>query len=223
MAPAANRRVGATQADVKIDIVVVDYGMGNLGSVINAFERLGARCRPASTPEALAGGGGIVLPGVGAFHSAMQNLKTRDLIEPLTDLVMRQRTPFLGVCLGMQLVASESFEGGRTQGLGWVDGRVVKLSPGNLRVPHVGWNEALVRQKRGLFAGLDSEISFYFDHSFALECDQELVTATCEYGGEHTAAIQYGNIQAVQFHPEKSQRNGLRVLRNFLNFANAKT
>jgi glutamine amidotransferase len=192
--------------------------MGNIGSVLNAFETLGVACEVAEAPDELSDAAGIVLPGVGAFHAAMDNLRARGLDYALNEQVVHRRKPFLGICLGMQLIASDSVELGYCKGLGWIEGHVVKLEPdGPLPVPHVGWNELAQRKPSPLFAQLADEAHFFFDHSYYLKCDSRLVTATCRYGGEWVAAINQENIHAVQFHPEKSQRNGLRLLRNFLN------
>jgi len=198
-------------------IRVVDYGMGNLGSVCNAFARLGARCEVTDTPDGIAGARAIVMPGVGAFASAMANLRHRNLVDALTDRVVDEGVPFLGICLGLQLLARSSTEHGQTSGLGWIDGDVTRLSPqGGLPVPHVGWNQIVRKATSPLLANVGIDAHCYFDHGYHLECDPSLVTSTCDYGGDCVASIAKGNIQAVQFHPEKSQRTGLRILRNFL-------
>jgi imidazole glycerol-phosphate synthase subunit HisH len=202
--------------------VIVNYGMGNIGSVVNAFDALGEPCVVSDGPAALAAADRIVLPGVGAFHAAMDNLRSQGYEEALNEQVVHRGKPFLGICLGMQLVARDSQELGYSTGLGWIDGHVVKLEPdGDRPVPHVGWNDLEPRRETALFDALADRPNFFFDHSFHLVCPAELVTATCDYGGDCVAAIQHENILAVQFHPEKSQRNGLRLLRNFLKFADA--
>jgi len=199
------------------DITIVDYGMGNIGSVINAFARLGATCEVAASPEQVRDAGALVLPGVGAFPAAMHNLTERRLEQSLTDAVVANGTPFLGICLGLQLIAESSVEGGYTRGLGWIAGQVRALQPaGALPVPHVGWNEVFFPPSSPLFDRVPTAAHFYFDHSYALECADDVITATCDYGGPCVAALQRANILAVQFHPEKSQRHGLRILRNFL-------
>jgi imidazole glycerol-phosphate synthase subunit HisH len=202
--------------------VIINYGMGNIGSVVNALSALGDPCVVSDGPAALAGADRIVLPGVGAFHAAMDNLRAQGYEDALNEHVVHRRKPFLGICLGMQLVAKDSQELGYSTGLGWIDGHVVKLEPaGGRPVPHVGWNDLEPKRETPLFGALADRPNFFFDHSYHLVCPPELVTATCSYGGDCVAAIQHENILAVQFHPEKSQRNGLRLLRNFLNFAAA--
>lgn len=204
------------------EVVIVNYGMGNIGSVVNAFNALGERCVVSDDPASLASAGGIVLPGVGAFHAAMDNLRSQGFEDALNEQVLHRRKPFLGICLGMQLIAQDSEELEYCTGLGWIEGHVVKLETAAAQpVPHVGWNDLQRRRDTPLLNALGDDPHFFFDHSFHLQCPQELVTATCDYGGEWVAAIQQENILAVQFHPEKSQRNGLRLLRNFLNFAAA--
>jgi imidazole glycerol-phosphate synthase subunit HisH len=197
-------------------VVVVDYGMGNLGSVVSAFNALGVACEASSEPKRLANASGIVLPGVGAFGAAMVNLRERGLDEALTEHVVSRKTPFLGICLGLQLIAQDSTEQGYAEGLGWIEGRVERIPVREHNpVPHVGWNEVELSNGSPLFAGIGNLAHFVFDHSYQLRCASEFVAATCNYGGNVVAAIQKDNICAVQFHPEKSQRHGLRMLRNF--------
>lgn len=203
-------------------ILIVDYGMGNIGSVCNALDFLGGRYIVSNQKEDLAQTDAVILPGVGAFGAAMQNLRQLDLVDELTEQVVHLGKPFLGICLGMQLLAKDSVEQGYTTGLGWIDGHVFDMEPsGGLRVPHVGWNAVRVRQECPLFRRIDEDAHFYFDHSFHLECGEEWIAAACDYGDTYVAAVQKENILAVQFHPEKSQRNGLKLLRNFLNVVHA--
>jgi glutamine amidotransferase len=202
------------------EIAIIDYGMGNIGSVANSLARLGATARICSNPAELSRAAAYILPGVGAFHAAMDNLRERKLDRALTDEVVGRQKPFLGICLGMQLLAQDSVELGLSSGLGWIDGHVLKLEPADHRpVPHVGWNDVRSRAAHPLFERVEEGANFFFDHSFHLQCPAGLVVATAGYGGDWTAAVQHGNILGVQFHPEKSQRNGLRLLRNFLRFA----
>jgi glutamine amidotransferase len=192
--------------------------MGNLRSVSNALTYLGYQPLISSQPHILTQADALILPGVGAFGEAMRNLKALGLVEVLTRQVLQEKKLFFGICLGMQLLAEESEELGRHQGLGWVKGRVVKIpAQRQLRLPHVGWNNIRVKRQKPLFANLEASPSYYFDHSFHLVCDQALVAATCQYGTELVAAVQWRNIFATQFHPEKSQVKGLKLLRNFLN------
>jgi glutamine amidotransferase len=200
-------------------VAVVDYGSGNLHSVENALARLGYAALTTGDPAALAGADAYILPGVGAFGLAIDNLRSRGLDRVLGEQVLDRRKPFLGICLGMQLLAQDSTEGGRHEGLGWIeDGHVVRLedSP-ELKVPHVGWNEMALTRPDPLFSNLQ-DATCYFDHSYHLTCGDAWVAARVAYGGNLVAAIQRDHIFAVQFHPEKSQVAGLRLLRNFLTF-----
>ena len=209
-------------ADPNRAVVVVDYGMGNIGSVVNAFDMLGERCIVSKDPDVLRTARGIVLPGVGAFAAAMANIRSLGLDEAMTTRVIGDRIPFLGICLGLQLIAQDSVEHGFTTGLGWIDGHVMRMEPADgLPVPHVGWNDVECRGTSRLFARVAGTAHFYFDHTYSLDTTDDDVVATCRYGGSYVAAIERDNIFAVQFHPEKSQRNGLRVLRNFLTIAAA--
>jgi glutamine amidotransferase len=201
-------------------IAVVDYGSGNLHSVAKAFETIGADVRVASAPAHLEDAERVVLPGVGSFAEGMRNLKASGLLAALTEQVLERRKPFLGVCLGMQMLATEGSEEGVHAGLGWIKGRVVPLKPSDpsLKIPHMGWNEvARADSAKDLFAGLPAKPAFYFAHSYRFECaEPAAVAATAGYGGEIVAAVRKDNVFAVQFHPEKSQHLGLMLLRNFL-------
>lgn len=200
-------------------IAIVDYGMGNTGSVAKAFRFFGLA--PAITDDAgvLADADAIVLPGVGAFGQAMENLRARKLDTALTEFVVERGKPFLGICLGMQLIAEDSTEFGSNRGLGWIKGHVREIPEDDLfRVPHVGWSPVTPCEP-GMFQRIENGASFYFDHSLHLECDHGLVVARAMHAMPVTAAVRRRNIFATQFHPEKSQRNGLKVLRNFLNYA----
>jgi glutamine amidotransferase len=202
------------------ELAIVDYGMGNIGSVVNAFRRLGSNCVVTADPTELRRARSIVLPGVGAFKSAMDNLRDRGLVEALAERVVGERIPFLGICLGLQLLAKDSTEQGFSNGLGWIDAHVERIVPRPAKpVPHVGWNEVELMTRSPLFERLPAGAHFYFDHSYHLRCTESCVTAICGYGGSWVAAVAKDNIHAVQFHPEKSQRTGLRLLRNFLNYA----
>lgn len=204
---------------VAVRIVVVNAAIGNLRSVANAFEAIGRPVEIADRPESLAGADGIVLPGVGAFEDAMRNLRELDFVPALEHTVRRQGTPFIGLCLGMQLLASTSTEHGLSVGLGWIEGSVERIEANGalLRVPHIGWNEVRFVEHSRLFAGLGEAQTFYFVHSYVFRPRAAaVVTGVCEYGGEFAAAIEDGNIFGTQFHPEKSQQAGLGTLRNFV-------
>jgi glutamine amidotransferase len=199
-------------------IAVVDYGMGNVRSVERALHALRAEAVITRDPDVLRAAERIVLPGVGAFGVAMERLRALGLVAVLDELVLERRVPTLGVCLGMQLVCTESFEHGEHEGLGWIPASVRRLEPGeqNLRVPHVGWNDVFARQGASLFEGGGV---FYFVHSFYVDPEDDAdVAATCRYGVEFAAALEHENVVATQFHPEKSQRDGLALLERFISW-----
>jgi glutamine amidotransferase len=198
-------------------IAVVDYGMGNLRSVLNALALLGADARLASSAADLGGANKLILPGVGAFGDGMQRLGDRGLIEPVVERV-RAGTPLLGICLGMQLLFSRSSEHGSHLGLGLIAGAVERISTHpELRVPHVGWNSVTVHRPSLLLDGARSDPEYYFVHSF--ECrpeNKDVVIATAHYGVPITAIVQQDAVVGVQFHPEKSQRDGLALLERYV-------
>jgi glutamine amidotransferase len=202
-------------------VVIVDYGMGNLRSVANALESLGAQVAISSSAEDFAAADALVLPGVGAFAAGMTNLQDRGIVEPLRREVMDRKKPLLGICLGMQLLARTGYEHGEHAGLGWVDGTVERLFPeaeeGAPRLPHMGWNSVQRPRPSAAFEGLSEEPLFYFVHSYGfVPASPDVVTSRCTYGREFVASLEQANITAVQFHPEKSQPDGLRLLANFL-------
>jgi len=198
-------------------IVVVDYGMGNLRSVEKALETVTSEeVKVSSNPEDIRNADKIVLPGVGAFGDGMKNLEKLSLIKPLREVVIEKKKPFLGICLGMQLLADEGFEHGNHKGLGFIPGKVTKFNlDSSYKVPHVGWNNIDVIGGNSLLSRL-VDFDFYFVHSFHLECDDSYVAAKCNYGYDFVAAIKKENIFATQFHLEKSQHTGLRILENFV-------
>ncbi len=199
-------------------IGIIDYGLGNLRSVQGAVAKLGFAAEVTSDPKRLAAADKLILPGVGAFGDGMRNLNTRGLVEPLGELVVAAGKPILGICLGFQLIAAESEEFGQHKGLGWIPGRVVRIEPGDtrLRVPHVGWNDFTPTRDCILFNGVPADALFYYVHSYHLVANDNDIVGTCDYGGPVAAAVQRGNVFGTQFHPEKSQRHGLAVLKNFL-------
>lgn len=195
-------------------IAVVDYGMGNLRSVQKALERVGAQVLITDDAAVLDAAWGVLLPGVGAFGDAMDNLHAHRLVAPLLRQVKCGK-PLLGICLGMQLLFDESEEMGRHQGLALLPGRVVRFSRGELRVPHVGWNRLHIAQP-GLLDGIADEAYAYFVHSFyPIPEDPGDVIATTDYGLEFASVVGRGRIYGAQFHPEKSQEVGLQLLANF--------
>ena len=192
-------------------VVVVDYGMGNVRSVAKAFELLGAKVVISSQAKEIKQADFIVLPGVGAFAQGMANLKKLGLISGLRQAVLKNKKPFLGICLGMQLLARDSEEFGRHKGLGWIDASVKPLESidKKIKVPHVGWNNIKFSANCPFFKNIKQDSDLYFVHSYHLVCDLASdVAATCDYGIKFTAAINRDNIFATQFHPEKSP--GLR-------------
>jgi len=200
------------------NICILNYGMGNLASVRNALRFLSRDAAIISTSAEIEAADAYILPGVGAFGEAMRNLNGLGIIETLELEVLEKGKPLLGICLGLQLLAHDSQEKGFEKGLGWIDGHVVQIpGSGETRVPHVGWN-GIDHNDDPLFFNIEQQGSFYFDHSFHLECDAKLVTAVCEHGRPLIAAFRKRNIMATQFHPEKSQRNGLLMLRNFVQY-----
>jgi imidazole glycerol-phosphate synthase subunit HisH len=200
-------------------IMILDYGMGNLMSVKSALNTLGADSFVSNEVASLNKADAYVLPGVGAFGEAMKNLLDLRVVDNLTEEILIKRKPILGICLGMQILFQSSEENGFHKGLGWLPGVVKKLSlEDSFRLPHVGWNNIEINFAEPLFDNYKLKSSYYFDHSYHVICDQNLVVASCDYGIKFNAAIRKNNILATQFHPEKSQNAGLRLLRSFLNF-----
>ena len=196
-------------------IAIVDYGIGNLGSVTKGFRHAGAETLLTGDPEVLGRADALVLPGDGAFAAAMDELRTRGLIEVLTGAV-RAGTPLLGICIGMQLLFEESEEHGRHAGLGLLPGHVRRFGD-SLVVPHMGWNSLSFRSAHPLFDGLAPSSYVYFVHSYFCEPAQPSdVLATSDYGHDFAAVVGRGNVLGVQFHPEKSQAVGLRMVANFV-------
>ncbi|MBI2474295.1 MAG: imidazole glycerol phosphate synthase subunit HisH [Candidatus Taylorbacteria bacterium] len=207
----------ADQKNANRFVLIVDYGMGNAGSVKNALEYLHIDHVLSAKAEDFKKATHIILPGVGSFDQCMKNLKKAGLFKLLEKEVLTKEKPYLGICLGMQILAEYGLEGGKTAGLGWVKGNTDLMRPaGELALPHVGWNDVKV-EKRSLFEGIKAPI-FYFVHSYSLEpSDRKAIAGTTDYGGDFVSAVETKNIYGVQFHPEKSQHAGLKLLENFLN------
>ena len=201
-------------------ITVIDYGMGNVWSVISAFEYLGAKVELVSDPKIISKSSILVLPGVGSFKNGMHLLSSKGIDQAIVNAVTTKDSKILGICLGMQLLGSHSNEGGETDGLGLLPDKVEKFSEKELRgrkIPHVGFNSIHIQKKEGLFKDLPDQADFYFTHSYRIILNGiEENYATCKYGVEFLAAYQIGNICGAQFHPEKSQTNGLIMLKNFI-------
>lgn len=201
-------------------IAIIDYGAGNLRSVVNAFEFIGQNPRIINTSAELKQASAIVLPGVGSFGEGMAHLRNLALIEPLSEEVLVKKKPYLGICLGLQFLASESFEHGRHEGLGWIPGSVERLkAEQGIRIPHMGWNNVRAVGASRLLEGFVDDPVFYFVHSYVyvppLE-HQGVVVGTAWHGQDIAAVVEKEHIVAVQFHPEKSQADGLRLLENFV-------
>jgi len=195
-------------------IGIVDYGMGNLRSVQKAFEAVGHAAQIIRTPQAISDCGQLVLPGVGAFGRAMENLRQMDLLEPLRK-ALEEGKPLLGICLGLQLLFQASEEHGLHEGLGVFEGKVRRL-PEGVKVPHIGWNQVTITRDDPLLQGIPDNAFFYFVLSYVVEPqDWETVVGTTDYGVTFASIVAWENIFGVQFHPEKSQDVGLRLLRNF--------
>ena len=197
-------------------IAIVDYRMGNLRSVQKGFERVGQQAVVTDDPRVLDRAGKIVLPGVGAFQDAMAELRRRDLIEPIRAGIEAGK-PFLGICLGLQLLFDVSYEDGEHEGLGVVPGKVVRFDvPAEYKVPHMGWNQARIVRRAPLLEGIPDGAYFYFVHSYyVLPREKEVVAVEADYPDPFCAMIWRENLFATQFHPEKSQADGLRILKNF--------
>jgi imidazole glycerol-phosphate synthase subunit HisH len=200
-------------------IVIVDYGMGNLGSMLNMLKKAGVRAVISSDPADVSAASRLILPGVGAFDAGMRNLRERGLVPALTRRVIEEGTPILGVCLGLQLFTEGSEEGGEP-GLGWLEARTVRfrredLGP-ELRVPHMGWNQVRPTRSHPLLQTLPSDARFYFVHSYHLECAAPGdVLATTRHGYDFASIVARGNLMGTQFHPEKSHRYGMALLKCF--------
>ena len=207
-------------------VAIIDYGSGNLRSAAKAFERVAAdnamRMRVVVTaePEEIALAERIVLPGVGAFADCLAGLDSVPGVRAaLHEVVINAGRPFLGICVGMQLMASSGHENGIHRGLGWVEGQVIALPKGTLKVPHMGWNELVIRQKHPILKDIRAGKDFYFVHSYHLQCeDENEILANTEYGGSICAVVGRDNMIGVQFHPEKSQASGLKFISNFLSW-----
>ncbi len=202
-------------------ITIVDYQMGNLRSVQKACEHVGAEAKISSDPREISTCQRLILPGVGGFGDAIAELRRRDLVSPIRDFVASGR-PMFGICLGLQLLFETGFEGGTHQGLGILEGEVIRFeSPRapdgtQLKVPHMGWNQVRKRAEAPILAATADQTQFYFVHSFYVRpADPAVVALSCDYGGEFCAAVWRDNLFATQFHPEKSQADGLRLLSAF--------
>jgi len=198
-------------------ITLIDYGMGNLGSLENMIKKVGGEARITSDPEVLLNSEKLILPGVGHFDHAMKKIKESGIFDALNVVVKKKKRPLLAICLGAQLVTGSSEEG-TEKGFGWVKGKTVKFQlDKKYRIPHMGWNDVEIKKKSHLFKDIPNEPCFYFVHSFHLTVEnrEDILTET-EYGYCFTSAIEHENIFALQYHPEKSHKFGMSVMKNFV-------
>ena len=200
-------------------IAIVDYGMGNLGSIANMLKKVGAQSTISSDPQIITAADKLVLPGVGAFDNGMRNLAQRGLVELLNAQVLQHKKPILGLCLGMQLFTRASEEG-QLKGLGWINAQTVRFkfdqANADLKIPHMGWNTLRIHRPHPLLADLEADARFYFVHSYHLICnDPESALATTTYGYDFASVVAQDNILGAQFHPEKSHKFGMKLLKNF--------
>lgn len=199
-------------------IAIIDYGAGNIQSVYKALKFIGADCKVTSDKDEILNADGAILPGVGSFGDAMDTMTKRGNKDTIIEYT-KSGKPFLGICLGLQLLFPESEETPGVKGLDIFKGTITKIPNQNrtLKIPHMGWNNISIKQKNGIFKGIEGEPYVYFVHSFYLKAqDKDIVAATTQYGVEIDAAVQKGNIIATQFHPEKSGEVGLKMLKNFV-------
>src|SRR5262245_15087491 len=197
-------------------IAIIDYEMGNLRSVQKALERVGHSATITSDPAVVADADKVVLPGVGAFRDAIAALRQRKLVDPIRSAIERGK-PFLGICLGLQLLFDKSYEDGEYEGLGIVPGEVVRFKvPAEYKVPHMGWNQLRFRQRPVIFKGIDAGAHFYFVHSYYVAPeDRSFIATETDYAQPFCSSVWRDHLYAVQFHPEKSQAAGLQLLKNF--------
>jgi glutamine amidotransferase len=200
-------------------IIIVNYGLGNLGSIQNMIRKVGGKSFISSNPDEIREATKIILPGVGSFDAGMKNLKELNLISILNKKVIEDKTPVLGICLGMQLLANKSEEG-TLPGLGWIDAEVIKFRFENgskLHIPHMGWNIIKVLKEHKLVKNFENETRFYFVHSYHMNCkNRDTILMQTPYGKDFTSSVQHENIMGTQFHPEKSHKFGMKLFKNFL-------
>ena len=195
-------------------VAIIDYGMGNVLSVQKALNKIGMESIITADKDEIRNSSHIILPGVGSFNRAMENLHAKGLVSILRAEVNEHKKPFLGICLGMQLLADNGYEDGETEGLGFIEGSVREIPAHNLPIPHIGWNDVSIKQDT--YFNNVQDHNFYFVHSYYLDVKNESdIAATVQYGCTLTAAVQKENIFGTQFHPEKSQQEGLNILKTF--------
>jgi imidazole glycerol-phosphate synthase subunit HisH len=200
-----------------MNVVIVDYSMGNIKSIVGAMKYLGVdKVTVSNDPTKLRVADKLILPGVGSFSMAMRRIKKLKLDQYLKYEIFEQKKPTLGICLGMQLMGNSSTEDGFCSGLGFVNARVEKLSASGVKIPHVGFNQVKKNKKSKLFDEINNLSDFYFVHSYQITSDNDINQSLCEYGDNFIASYEVDNIAGVQFHPELSQTNGLKLIKNFL-------
>ncbi len=201
-------------------ITIIDYDIGNTLSVKNAVEKLGYKCEITNNRIIISKSEYIILPGVGSFEKGISNLKKYNLVEILNEEVLVKKKKILGICLGFQLMCKNSDEFGDNKGLSWLDLEVKKIKSMSLRLPHVGWNKInILNSKSKFFDNISNENMFYFNHTYAIKNSDSLTFAdlmTCKYGDDFIAALKHGNLFGIQPHPEKSQKQGLQIIKNFI-------
>lgn len=198
-------------------VCILDYGSGNVKSVFNLVSAIAPDTVISNDAEQITRATHVILPGVGAFGAAMRKINERLPLDLLARVVLEQKKPFLGICVGMQVLATRGLEFGDFAGLGWIEGVTERLNPGELPLPHIGWNNTEATRPSPLLDGMGDSPDFYFVHSYAMRPkDPSRILATTQYGDTFCSAVQFENVYGVQFHPEKSQRTGARLIRNFL-------
>jgi len=199
-------------------VTIINYGLGNIGSILNLFKKIEIKAIETSDPEIILKAEKLLLPGVGAFDAGMNNLNNSGMLEAINTKVINQKIPILGVCLGMQMLCKSSEEG-KEKGLGWIDADVLKFNFSeslSLKVPHMGWNFVYSKKEHSLIKNLPLNPRYYFVHSYYVKCaNEENVLLTSNYGFDFTCALAHDNIMGVQFHPEKSHKYGFQLLKNF--------
>ncbi|AFV98013.1 hypothetical protein B649_08505 [Candidatus Sulfuricurvum sp. RIFRC-1] len=200
-----------------MNVAIIDYGMGNIKSVVSALKYIGVTNITLSNQyDVLDTADKLILPGVGSFKQAMETIKRIGLDQSLHELVINRQKPILGICLGMQLMTRSSTEEAFTAGLGFIDAEVTRFEQHSVRIPHVGFNQVRVNPALNLYHEMEGEIDFYFTHSYKALSAQQINQCMCDYDGEFIASYEQNNIAGVQFHPELSQNNGLKLLQNFI-------
>jgi glutamine amidotransferase len=198
-------------------IAIIDYKMGNIKSVENSFKKAGARIEVTSDPEKIKNASAVILPGVGAYRDAFKNLEEMDLIKPIYESIKNK--PFLGICMGMQLLFEYSLEGGKNKGLGVFKGFVGRIPPG-VKIPHIGWNQIEIKKKSKLLKNIKQGENFYFVHSYhVIPEDKSIISSITDHGTSIVASIEQDNVFGFQFHPEKSSTYGQQLIRNFIDLS----